>query len=116
MDGLRWRIYYDDREPFTDRDGPPELAPGSGVQAIVQWKRATGFEVLNGEHYYTWTGDRWLSMNEHGLWDYLSTPGWKKVLFGRYISDELYNDILRAAKHDPDFPAKAWKGGERGAP
>ena len=109
---MDWRVYYDDIEPVTSST-PPDFVPASGVQAIVQ-RNDNGFEVLNGEHYYVWKDAKWYAMNEHGLWDYLSSPGWKRVLFGRYITKSAYNDILVTAQNDTDFPHKsAWDSEER---
>ncbi len=45
-----------------------------------------------------WRGDLWVGVDLFGLWDYLATDGWKRVLFGRTIPNAPYQEIYRRAK------------------
>jgi hypothetical protein len=114
---VRWRIYYGDRTTFSAADGGPEDAPALNVQAIVQRDpspHGTGRHVIHGGgqrpnrvpiDYYWWDGEQgiWAGGDLFGLFDYLQRPGWKRVLFGRTIRDEVYQQIIVDAGEDPDF-------------
>lgn len=110
----RWRIYYADGSTFADEDGPAEDAPALGVQAINQMVGTPeGRQMLHGagqrpnrtpvDYFVLDEGDEWLGVDLFGLWDYLQRPGWRKVLFGRTISNPEFAEILYRAGHDPDF-------------
>lgn len=104
-----WTVFYHDGSTFSDEDGGPEDAPAWGVIAIVQRSRAVQYQVLEGEHYYIWrTGEiyvsswhpidgKWYAVTQDAFWKYMGESGYKRVLFGEYISDEQYNDILGSA-------------------
>ena len=94
---MHWYIYYADQEPWQ---GAVEEAPERGVQAIVQEDPDLGWHALSCCDYYIWIGDRWLGVDVFGLWDYLASPGWKRVLFGRTIRNEEYVAIYRRALAD----------------
>jgi len=87
-------IFYDDRAPYTGR---PEVAPERGVQAIVQADPDVGWYCITGKDYYVWLGDEWQGVDAFGLFDYLATPGWKRVLFGRMVRAEEYDRIYAKA-------------------
>lgn len=76
-----WRIYYDTGETY---DGPIETAPAWGVIAVV-----CAPDVWHGGDYV-------------GLIDYLARPGWKRVLFGRLVPNDVFEKVSGAAAHDPD--------------
>lgn len=104
---MRWRVYYDDRPPFSDVDGSPDLAPVWGVQAIVQTHPEVGREIEHRKDCYVWTVDGWWGVDERGFYDYLTRPGWKRVLFGRTVPNQVYERCFRQAIDDPDFPRKS---------
>jgi hypothetical protein len=89
-----WRLYYDDGSTW---EGPVEAAPGLGVVVVLM----TDF-VIVGHDFYCWHADqgRWWGADQAGLWDYLQQPGWKKVLFGRTVSNEQYGRIHARAMRD----------------
>jgi hypothetical protein len=115
---MRWRVYYGDGSTFSDEDGTIEMTPALNVQAIVQSDpdpHGTGRHVIHGGgqrpnrvpiDYYWWDPGRgmWVGGDLFGLWDYLTRPGWRKVLFGRTIPDQDYQAIIVRAGDDPDFP------------
>jgi hypothetical protein len=114
---VRWRIYYGDGSTFDSGQGEPADAPSLNVQAIVQRDpspHGVGRFVIHGGgqrpnrvplDYYCWDAERgiWLGCDLFGLWDYLSRPGWKRVLFGRTITDDAYQKIITTAGYDKDF-------------
>jgi len=103
---VTWRIYYED-STFSDEDGDVADAPALGVIAIVQTKqphsRFVEHDVAYTEGYYWWEGGRWYAGDQFGMWDYLTRPGLKRVLFGRMIHGEAYIKALNAATEDQDF-------------
>jgi hypothetical protein len=110
---MRWRVYYGDGGRFGDPDGAATDTPGLGVVAITQTDPENGRYVLAGDGYYWWEHDRWWSGDLLGCWDYLTRPGPRKVLFGRQVPNDRYQEILRIADTDPEFPARsAWQPGE----
>lgn len=108
-----FRVYYDGGATW---DGDPFAAPGLGVLVIVERDPDHGRRLVLGATYYTWTGDRWLPRDEIGFWDYLQQPGPRKVLFGRWVADDVWTDACRRANADPDFPPRtAWRQSEERA-
>lgn len=111
---MNWRIWYSDGTTFSDRDGEPAEAPGLGVQVVVQIDHRTGRRTLCERDYYVWKEQQWFGVDLFGLWDYLSGPGRKVVKFGEYIDRLRFEDVLRLAEEDQDFPLRSgWLPGER---
>lgn len=124
---VHWRIYYDDGSTYSNVDGPVERAPCLGVMVVVQRDRTVEVERLYYKHFYVWSHeyDRWLGLGDQrapgdghfGLYDYLTQPGWKKVLAGRTVPYDLFSRILDRAQQDPDLRLKsAILPTEEGAP
>ena len=114
---MKWRVYYGDDSTFSDQDGGVDVAPFFDVQVIVQADKDHGWRTQTGD-YYVWDdrglGYCWWGVDDVGLIDYLHTDGWKRVLLGRKITSNRYNDIMRRALEDPDFPEKtSYAAGER---
>lgn len=100
-----WRIYYDGGATYT---GDPWLAPVFGVLIIVVRDRDHGFRLISNGDYYCWITkeETWRQVDYIGMVDYLQQPGPKRVLFGRMISTNAWNEAVKAAMNDPDFPPK----------
>lgn len=110
---MKWKIYYGDNSTYSERDGPPEDAPKRNIIAIAQANEITGHCIERGVDYYCWFG-YWRGCDIFGLFDYLSMPGYKIVLFGRWTTHEEYRDIVKRATEDPDLPPRsAWFREER---
>lgn len=101
-----FRVYYDNGATFT---GPPQETPALGVIAVVQPDPDHGRMLLARWDYYCWHPDpgQWWGHDLFGLWDYLIQPGWRRVLFGRNVTQEVFHQILRRAEADPDFPVRS---------
>lgn len=111
---LRWRIYYGDESTFDP--GDPYLAPALNVMMIANGDRDHGWSLIREVDYYWYVPeiDEWHGGDIFGLWDYLTQPGAKKVIFGRNARNEDYNNILIRALNDPDIPQKSgWTAYER---
>lgn len=106
MAGTGWRIYYVGGATYSDRDGAVEDAPGLGVLVIGQADPDVGRELRYGSDFYIWEADRWLAVDQYGLWDYLARPGWRKVVAGRTVAPRDMARAYAAAFADPDLPPK----------
>jgi hypothetical protein len=104
---LNWRIYYDDREPF---DGDAFETPALGVLVIVEKDVEHGRRIVSGGDYYVFKEDRWFAVDFIGMVDYLIQPGPKRVLIGRMVSNERWNEVYSKAYNDEDFPVKTAYG------
>ena len=107
-------MYYDDGTTHDDSAGII-AAPGAGVIVVVQDDNdpgdiyAVGRELLFDADYYCWREEeqRWFRCDLRGLFDYLLTSGWKKVLAGRTAPRSVYRAVLQRAQNDPDFSIKS---------
>ena len=98
---LQWKIFYEDRPPFSNLDGEAWDAPKRGVQAVVEHVPSVNFVVHSRGDFYVynskWDQPNWRMMDIAGFWDHMFEPGQKCVLFGRYASNKRWNEILVAA-------------------
>lgn len=110
---LRWRIYYGDGGTYDNLSGPAEDAPGQNVQVIVLADEQVGRSMWHSKDFYWYDDGLWVAGDDFGLWDYLTLPGWKKVLFGRTLTKTEFKHVLEIAMADPDFQTKsAWHQNE----
>lgn len=92
-------IYYDDGTVRTDE--AIETLPGLGVLVIGQIVDGQPQILLKSDFYwYEETEQRWWGADQAGLWDYLQRPGWKKVLFGRTVSNQCFGKAQAQAMRD----------------
>lgn len=109
---IDWKIYYGDGSTYSSEDGPAEQAPKINCQAVVQNHEVVGHSVEHTTDYYVWFDGFWRGVEIFGLWDYLSQPGSKVVLFGRWVPNDEYREFLNKALNDPEVPKKsAWLPG-----
>ena len=102
-----WKIFYQEGT-YSSNDGAPELATKVGVQAIIVSHERAGRRVERSEDFYIWTPENggWRGANHFRLAEYLQSPGYKLVLFGRTISDKEYAKVLDRATNDSELPPK----------
>ena len=107
---LRFQIWYGDGSTYTDEDGPAEDAPKLNVQLVLVEDRDHGRYVCTSNDFYVWDdfgGERtWQGSDQYGLWDYLSRPGSKVVLFGRNLGNAEFRSLLTRALADTYLPQK----------
>lgn len=104
-----WRIYYGDGSVYSSNNGGLQIAPKRDVQVVVYTDPEVGRVVLSMRDFYWLAEYGWDGGDIFGLWDYLSQPGSKVVLFGRAVRTPRYREILSRALIDSDFPKKsAW--------
>lgn len=99
---LNWKIFYEDRSTFSNLDGPAYSAPKRGVIAVVERAHSIGYVVHKRGDFYlfnpAWDEPRWRMMDISGFWDYMFEPGLKCILFGRYASNDRYNEVMIVAE------------------
>lgn len=102
---LDWRIYYCiPGETIDSSQSAPELVPKTDVAYILQRHPETG-EVRDwhGTDYYVWEWGGWWGRTESGLYQYMTRPGSKIVLYGYHTRGDWWNEVAIAAQNDPDF-------------
>jgi len=82
---MTFKVYYNDKPPYT---GDPEKAPGLGVLTIVQY------------------GGGWYGHDYVGLIDCLALPGLNRVIVGRSVGKLEWEQALKDADSDSDFPPR----------
>lgn len=103
-----WRIYYADGFTFSNQDGAPEDAPGLGVIVIVithDDPREQAY-LQHQADYYIWAEGKWWACDLFRLWQYWFVQKYDHVkvsLAGETVRNELYEQIVKAAKSDKDF-------------
>lgn len=102
---LDYRIYYE-HETYS---GPHWDAPAWGVLLIVEKDREHGRRIVSNGDYYVWD-KRWWAKDWIGLVDYLQQPGPKKVIFGRMVPNEVWNETFLRADNDEAFPVRTGQG------
>lgn len=103
----RYAIIYDDGTEYSNEDGPLENAPCDGVIVIVQEDETVGRELLHMRDFYYWERGRWWSADQYGRDHYLRRPGWRKILCGVNVENEIYWSLFDRAEKDPRFPPKS---------
>lgn len=107
---MKWRVYYSD----STFEGPIEEAPERDVLIIIQEHPRVGWAMIHSADYFIWDNTFWRGTDIFGLWDYLATPGWKRVLFGRQVPDTEWQEVYQRAKADREFGKKeGYLPGER---
>jgi hypothetical protein len=104
---MRWKVWYGDGSTFSDENGPPSQAPALNVQIILvrddDPNSQLGRYPVHRFDYYWWDDPEWFGGDLFGLFDYLSRPGDKRVLFGRTIANADHQAIVDAALADTDL-------------
>ena len=102
---IAWRLYYANGSTYSNLDGPPSKAPPDGVQVIIQTDPRTGYSVIDGTDFYIFDGCHWVGVDADGMKTYFRQQGLLK--HGLTLSRPAYDEILRQALTDPDFPKKS---------
>lgn len=103
---MKFKVYYSNGTTCSSDEYTPETLPARDVQVIVQDDPDVGWATTHTRDYYLWRDGRWVGADIFGLWDYLSRPGWKRVLFGRTLLRDEFNEVYQRAKADKNFASK----------
>lgn len=106
---MRWAVYYADGTRVTDREESVWTVPTRGVICLAQPDDRAGRLILNRHDFYWWVGDGegWYGGDIFGLWDYLCSPGRKRVLFGRSAPHTAYEGAMERARTDDYLPEQS---------
>lgn len=106
---MQWRVYYTGNRTFSDLDGTPYETPAMDVQVIVQTDPDVGRYILAQRDFYWWDAERqfWFGGDQAGFYQYLFQFGPKKVLFGAFVDNAEYQECIKRAHQDKDFPVKS---------
>jgi hypothetical protein len=111
LEMMKWRVYYGDGSTFSNEDGDPSEAPALNVQIIIvrddDPHSQLGRYAVHKFDFYWWDDPDWFGGELFGLFDYLSRPGHKRVLFGRTVGNADFQAIVDRALADPDFIRKS---------
>lgn len=111
MSDIKWRIYYTDGTTFSNKDGNPYDAPKEGVQVILKTEPDVGRFMIAMKDYYWFDHQRqeWFGGDMAGFYQHLRQPGPSCVTFGTFVTHREYEECVKAALCDPDFPPKSAK-------
>jgi len=98
-----FKIYYEGGNTYV---GAVETAPTRGVQIIVQSDPDVGWITTHTRDFYVWEQSQWVGVDIFGLWDYLASDGYKKVLFGKTVLNREFAEIFQTAKADKIYALK----------
>lgn len=103
-------VHYSDKKiEYEDGDKPEPR----DVQVIVQPHPDIGWHTQSGYDYYVWREDqgRWVGVDLFGLFDFLLDTG--LVLFGRTVTTDQFNKIMKGAVEDLGSAKSGWLRQER---
>lgn len=93
MDGLKWRIYYDDGSTFSNLEGRFADAPSDGVLAVVEKDPETGYKIYReADYYFQVPGSETIGQTDD-LGPFLRKTG--LVKFGRWTSRKFWANTWR---------------------
>ncbi len=106
---MRWRVYYVDGTSYSNEDGPPESAPGSGVVAVAQQDAEVGVAIHQRNDYYVYAEQYggWYGLDVFGFAQYLTRPGFKVIKLAESMTTEGYKQLIVDIRADPGLPAKS---------
>jgi hypothetical protein len=102
---MRWIVYYGDGSSFTSEDGPPDAAPRTNVQVVVNHSVKRGKLPWHSVDYYCWQGNEWVPHALDGLHDYLAEKRDKHIVMRSYgVPAKAFMEIYQRAVTDPRMP------------
>ena len=95
----KFKIFYDDGSTYSDIDGPIDRAQKQGV-VIILVEDGDNKHTESDKDFYCYFPQGWVGVEQYGLYDYLQSPGFKLVLFGRAVDKITRERIFNHAKND----------------
>lgn len=101
-----WKIFYDDGSTFSSDEGQPHDAPTEGFVCALGYNESGARYIMHGWDFYRFDreSDQWWGMNVYGLHDCLRRNNVYAYKEGRTLTDKRFQEIMRNAHTDPDFP------------
>jgi len=110
-----WCIYYRDKSKFSSTDGSPFDAPRTDVQIIVFKNNQMGWEILSQSDYYYYEegGHGWcIAADQFNVFDVLNRVRQPLILFGRWLSQEDFREVVLNMLNDLPEPKTLWRNGK----
>jgi len=107
-----WLVFYGDGSTLSNLDIDPQDVPWDDVQAVIQFREDVGWFSLTKDFYW-YEHNQWFGGDQFGMFDYLTRPGWRKVVFGRYIPDQQFKKIMQSMDEKMLQLKSAYLKGER---
>jgi len=103
---IDWRIYYDDGATFDSSQGAPHKAPSEGFVCAVGYDESGSRYIMHGWDFYCWDKEaaQWWGCDRMGLHDRLRRNVMYAYKEGRTVTKARFNEIMRLAHEDMDFP------------
>ena len=95
----KFKIFYENGTTYDEKTGLLDRAHKQGVVAILM-ESGRGQRLEKDCEFYCYYPHGWVGVAQYGLYDYLATPGFKLVLFGRNVNEGKYRAILHSAQND----------------
>ena len=96
----KFKIFYDNGTTYDNKSGPLDRAHKQGVIAIIVEDKTLGQRIETDCDFYCYFPHGWTGVSQSGLFDYLSSPGSKLVLFGRIVDSAKRETIFKAVEND----------------
>ena len=102
----RWRIYYADGSTFDSSMGSPAAAPVAGFICAVGYDETNRRYIMHGWDHYCWDleAQQWWGMDLMGVFDRLRQGKVYAYKEGRTVTRALFQELMRRAHEDEDFP------------
>ena len=101
----KFKIFYENGSTYSDKNGPIERAHKMGV-VIILMESGQGQRIEKEHDFYCYFPHGWVGVSQYGLYDYLSSQGYKLVLFGREVEENKRNTIYNSALSDTYIKGK----------
>ena len=101
---IDFRVYYSDGSTY---EGAVESTPIFEVLMIVERDADHGRRLVSNGDYYIYDDGKWLAVDFVGMLQYMARPSMeKRFLVGVMVHSEKWNNVVRRARSDPDFPTQ----------
>ena len=100
-----FRVYYSDGSTCDGYHDAVEKVPIFEVLLIVERNKDHGRKIVSNGDYYVYDDRRWLSCDLETKNMYMERPvKEKRYLIGVMVHSDKWDDAVRRARSDPDFP------------
>lgn len=104
---MKFTVYYADRSTYSgegEEDAMEAPTKAAQITKLEVPEILRGFSLRHGSDFHCWQDGRWGGKDRDGMIDYiLHHKGPMKILMGREIHDQLYQDICKQAVADGCF-------------
>ncbi len=100
VEAVRWKIFYDNGQSYSNEDGLAEDAPIEGIVAVVEKLANRTVRIYEGRDFYFWNGENWVAGYQADLerWLRRILPALK---YGIWTKDGIFKDVMEEANRWP---------------